>query len=90
MLADLRRGLERGPNWYRYLYWEAGVLGQSLYLQAEALGLRGTGIGCFFDDSFHQLLGLEGEAWQILYMFTLGQALEDRRLGTEPPYAHLG
>ena len=90
MLADFRQGLERGPHWYRYLYWEAGVLGQSLYLQAEALGLRGTGIGCFFDDPFHQLLGLEGEAWQILYMFTLGQALEDRRLGTEPPYAHLG
>jgi len=90
MLADFRQTLELGPHWYRYLYWEAGVLGQCLYLQAEAAGMRGTGIGCYFDDPFHDLLGLEGEDWQILYMFTLGKPLEDHRLESHPPYAHLG
>jgi len=90
MLADFQTALELGPHWYRYLYWEAGVLGQCLYLQAEAVGMRGTGIGCYFDDPFHDLLGLQGEQWQILYMFTLGKPLEDRRLKSHPPYAHLG
>ena len=34
-----------GAWWYRRLFWEAGVLGQVLYLEAEAAGVRGTGIG---------------------------------------------
>ena len=90
MLADFRHTLELGPHWYRYLHWEAGALGQCLYLEAEAAGMRGTGIGCYFDDLFHDLLGLEGDDWQILYMFTLGKPLEDGRLESHPPYAHLG
>src|SRR5207247_1531737 len=32
---------ERGAWWYRHLYWEAGILGQVLYLEAEATGVRG-------------------------------------------------
>jgi hypothetical protein len=28
------------------------VLGQLLYLEAEAAGVRATGIGCYFDDAF--------------------------------------
>jgi SagB-type dehydrogenase family enzyme len=37
---------------------EAGLVGQVLYLEAEAAGVRGTGIGCFFDDPVHQAFGL--------------------------------
>jgi hypothetical protein len=48
---------ECGAWWYRRLFWEAGVLGQALYLGAEAIGIRATGIGCYFDDLFHGLLG---------------------------------
>ena len=33
-------------------------MGQLLYLEAEAAGLRGTGIGCFFDDEVHRAIGL--------------------------------
>jgi SagB-type dehydrogenase family enzyme len=80
----------RGAWWYRRLFWEAGVLGQVLYLEAEAAGVRGTGIGCYFDDAFHRLLGLEGNAWQSLYHFTAGGPVEDARLRTIAPYAHLG
>ena len=51
MLAEYREPLEAyGPWFYRRLYWETGVVGQVLYLEAEATGIRGTGIGCFFDD----------------------------------------
>jgi hypothetical protein len=80
---------ERGPWWYRHLHWEAGVLGQALYLEAEAAGVRGTGIGCYFDDAFHDLLGLDGDEFQDLYHFTVGGPVEDPRLATLPPYAHL-
>ena len=36
---------------YRRLFWECGLIGQVLYLEAEAAGVRGTGIGCFYDDA---------------------------------------
>ncbi len=62
------------------------MIGQALYLEAEAAGIRATGIGCFFDDEMHRLLGLEGQEWQSLYHFTAGGAVEDQRLTTLPPY----
>jgi nitroreductase len=80
---------ERGAWWYRRLFWESGVLGQVLYLEAEAAGVRGTGIGCYFDDAFHELLGLKGDVWQSLYHFTAGGPVDDPRLRTIAPYAHL-
>ncbi len=80
---------ERGASAWRELFWEAGMIGQSLYLAAEAAGLRATGIGCYFDDELHHMLGLEGHDWQSLYHFTIGNPVEDLRLRTIPPYAHL-
>lgn len=90
MLADLSGALEAdGPPAYRHLHWEAGLIGQVLYLEAEALGLRGTGIGCFFDDELHSALGLADGRVQTLYHFTLGGAVDDARLSTEPAYPEL-
>ena len=80
---------ERGAAAYRELFWEAGMIGQALYLAAEAAGVRGTGIGCYFDDVLHRALGLTGHDWQSLYHFTIGGPIEDLRLRTAPPYAHL-
>ena len=65
------------------------MIGQVLYLEAEAAGLRGTGIGCYFDDAVHEICGLSGTAFQSLYHFTLGGARTDRRIQTLPPYNHL-
>jgi SagB-type dehydrogenase family enzyme len=87
MLADLRPAREAGPWWYRRLHWEAGLLGQVLYLEAEANGVRGTGIGCYFDDVIHETLGLTDRRFRDLYHFTVGGAVEDRRLTTRPGYA---
>jgi hypothetical protein len=60
-----------------------------LYLEAEAAGVCGTGIGCYFDDVCHGLLGLTGDAWQDLYHFAVAGPVEDQRLRTLAPYAHL-
>jgi hypothetical protein len=86
MLADLGRILDAGPWWYRRLHWEAGLLGQVLYLEAEAAGVRATGIGCFFDDVVHESLGLANARFRDLYHFTVGGAAEDPRLTTLPGY----
>jgi SagB-type dehydrogenase family enzyme len=76
----------QAPWRYRHLFWECGIIGQVLYLEAEAAGVRSTGIGCFFDDEMHALLGLRDDSWQSLYHFTTGGAVEDPRLSTLPPY----
>ncbi|ALG67927.1 SagB/ThcOx family dehydrogenase [Beggiatoa leptomitoformis] len=89
MIADFSARLEKGAWQYRRLFWEAGLIGQVLYLEAEAAGYRGTGIGCYFDDAMHNTLGLSDLTYQSLYHFTIGKALEDHRLNTLEPYAHL-
>ncbi len=87
MLAEFEPVLrEEGPWRYRRLHWEAGAIGQTLYLEAEAAGLRGTGIGCYFDDVVHKRLGLADRAFQSVYHFTVGGPVEDARLTTLPPY----
>ena len=77
---------EHGAWFYRRLFWETGMIGQILYLEAEAAGVRSTGIGCFFDDPVHDVLGLRGMQYQSLYHFTVGGPTEDTRLTTLPPY----
>jgi SagB-type dehydrogenase family enzyme len=90
MIAEFGEGIRaHGAWWYRRLFWESGMLGQVLYLEAEAAGVRGTGIGCYFDDAFHDLLGLHGDSFQSLYHFTIGGAVDDPRLTTLPAYFHL-
>jgi nitroreductase len=87
MIAEFEEPLERFGAWfYRRLFWECGLIGQVLYLEAEAAGVRGTGIGCFFDDGVHQVLGLETARFQSLYHFTIGHPIEDTRLTTLPAY----
>ncbi|MDH4570597.1 SagB/ThcOx family dehydrogenase [Pseudomonas sp. BN414] len=89
MLARFDAALEQGAWCYPRLYWECGQIGQLLYLEAEAAGLSGTGIGCYFDDSVHELLEMADSRWQSLYHFTIGRALWDERLTTLPAYPEL-
>ncbi|MCG6861867.1 MAG: SagB/ThcOx family dehydrogenase [Chromatiaceae bacterium] len=90
MLAELESALAAdGPDFYPRLFWETGLIGQVLYLEAEAAGIRATGIGCFFDDTMHELLGIRDRSWQSLYHFTLGGPVEDTRLKTIAPYGHI-
>ena len=60
-------------------------------LEAEAAGVRSTGIGCYFDDVMHQMFGIDlsNDAWQSLYHFTVGGAVDDDRLSALPAYGHL-
>jgi len=87
MIARLESSVrDRGEWFYRRLFWECGMIGQVLYLEAEAATARGTGIGCFYDDAVHELLALSDDRWQSLYHFSMGVPVEDTRLTTEPGY----
>jgi SagB-type dehydrogenase family enzyme len=82
MIGDLERATQYfGDRGYRYVHFEAGAIGQRLYLAAEALGFQSTGIGAFFDDSVHNYLDLDpGSGKQVVYHFASGYAVEDDRL----------
>ena len=87
MIARLESSVRaQGPWFYRRLFWESGLLGQVLYLEAEAAGARSTGIGCFYDDAVHDMAGLSGQEWQSVYHFSMGMPVDDGRLTTEPGY----
>jgi SagB-type dehydrogenase family enzyme len=60
---------ERG---YRYILFEAGHLGQNIYLVSRALNLKCCAIGGFDDDKFNELLDVDGESEAVLYIFAVG------------------
>ena len=87
MIADYMDSLVTyGAAFYRNLFWEAGLVGQVLYLEAEEAGIRSTGIGCYFDDPVHEVFGISSRDWQSFYHFTVGGPVEDVRLTTLPAY----
>lgn len=61
---------ERG---YRYIYLDAGHIGQNLYLAATALNLGCCTIGALFDEDVNQLIGLDGKGETVVYMGAVGK-----------------
>ncbi len=81
MIADLVRATgDHGDRGYRYVHMEAGAIGQRLYVAAESLGLRGTGIGAFFDDRVQDYLRIPPDQGRVIYHFAIGYPVEDPRL----------
>jgi SagB-type dehydrogenase family enzyme len=79
MIADLDRATRlHGDRGYRYAHFEAGAIGQRLYIAAESLGLGATGIGAFFDDEVNRYLNLASE--QVVYHFAIGHPVPDSRV----------
>ncbi len=56
------------------------LLVNRMYLASEALGLRATGIGAFFDDEVNRYLSLSPELGQVVYHFAIGYPVPDPRL----------
>lgn len=82
MIGDFERATgSYGDRGYRYVHFQAGAIGQRLYLAAESMGFQSTGIGAFFDDSVHQYLGIAPDSGrQVVYHFACGYAIPDERL----------
>uniref|UniRef100_A0A1J3I436 Nitroreductase domain-containing protein n=1 Tax=Noccaea caerulescens TaxID=107243 RepID=A0A1J3I436_NOCCA len=87
MVARFDTALRENGSWmYPRLFWETGVIGQVLYLEAHAMGISATGIGCYFDDPVHEVLGFKDLSFQSLYHFTVGGPVLDKRIMTLPAY----
>ena len=81
MIGDLDRATRvLGDRGYRYVHFEAGAIGQRMYLAAEALGLGATGIGAFYDDEVHRHLNLTPHQGQVVYHFAIGYPVPDPRI----------
>ena len=57
---------------YRYIYLDAGHIGENLYLAAGALGLGCCAIGAFYDDRVNGIIGVDGVEEAVIYMATVG------------------
>ena len=62
---------------YRYIYMDAGHVGQNLHLAATALGLGCCAIGAFFDDEVNAILGLDGVRETAVYLSVVGVPAEE-------------
>lgn len=58
---------------YRYIYLDAGHIGQNLYLAATALGLGCCTIGAFSDEDVDNLLGVDGLRETTVYLGAVGK-----------------
>jgi len=61
-----------GARGYRYVWLDAGHLGQNLYLVATALRLGPVSIGGFFDEELNRLLGLPLGEEEAIYLMCIG------------------
>jgi len=62
-----------GQRGYRYLYIDAGHVGQNIHLAAEAAGGGACMIGAFQDEAMNECLGLDGVQEFVIYAAALGK-----------------
>lgn len=72
-----------GQRGYRFLWLDAGHLGQNLYLVATAMGLGPVAIGGFYDEELKRFLSLPAEE-DAMYVVCVGQpAPAEGRTGSQ-------
>lgn len=57
---------------YRYIYLDAGHIGQNVALAAEGIGLGCCAIGALYDDEVNDLVAADGEEETVVYMACVG------------------
>ena len=57
---------------YRYLYLDAGHIGENLYLAAGAYDLAVCAVGAFFDDEVNGIIGVDGIDETVIYLAAVG------------------
>ncbi len=58
---------------YRYIYMDAGHIGQTLYLAATALSFGCCTVGAFFDTEVDRVLGIDGKNEISIYLGAVGR-----------------
>lgn len=62
-----------GQRGYRYLYLDAGHVGQNISLAAEAAGCGACMIGAYMDEAMNDVLGMDGMEEFVIYIMTVGK-----------------
>jgi SagB-type dehydrogenase family enzyme len=60
---------------YRYIYLDAGHIGQNTALAAVSCGLGSCQIGAFFDEEVNTIIGIDGNVETAIYMTAIGSVL---------------
>lgn len=55
-----RLAIKYGDRAYRFLMQESGIVGQTITLLADSIGLGSCWIGAYIDDKINELLGVDG------------------------------
>jgi len=58
---------------YRFLFLDAGHVGQNLYLAAESIGAGTCAIAAYDDNKTNRTLGLDGEEQFVIYISPVGK-----------------
>ena len=58
---------------YRYVYLDAGIIGENLALSATGIGLGSCNVGAFFDDEVNEIMGVDGTAESVVYLSVVGR-----------------
>lgn len=75
LVAEIKTLMQNaGPDAYRLIHLEAGIIAQRLVLAAAAMGLAAIPSGSFYDTDAMRFLGLEGTAWEPVYCVAVGHA----------------
>jgi SagB-type dehydrogenase family enzyme len=61
-----------GERGHRYVFLDAGHVGQNLYLAATALGLGACTIAAFDDDAMNRIVGVDGRIETVVYAAVAG------------------
>jgi len=68
-----RTGWRYGQRGYRYLYLDAGHVGQNLHLAAEAIGSGACMIGAYMDEAMNAVLNIDGIEEFVIYIAAVGK-----------------
>jgi SagB-type dehydrogenase family enzyme len=71
--AVLPRTIGRyGERGHRYVFLDAGHVGQNMYLAATAVGYGCCSIGAFDDEALNQVIGADGSVEMVVYAASVG------------------
>lgn len=62
-----------GQRGYRYLYLDAGHVGQNIHLAAEAIGGGACMIGAYLDEAMNGAIGVDGTEEFVIYVASVGK-----------------
>lgn len=62
-----------GQRGYRYLYLDAGHIGQNLHLAAENIDAGACMIGAYLDEAMNEAMGFDGNEEFVIYVSAVGK-----------------